>query len=160
MRFSWPYALVIAALPLAAQQPCENLAKLALPNTTITMATSVSAGSFAVPGGRAGAAPASVPAFCRVAATIAPDIKFELWMPANWNRKFMAVGNGGLAGTIRYESLLDPLRRGYATSNTDTGHAADNDGHWAQGHMQRVFDYAFRAVHAMTQADKAIIKEF
>jgi len=143
-----------------AQQPCESLAKLALPNTTITLTASVPAGSFQVPGGRGGAATANVPAFCRVAATISPDIRFELWMPTNWNRKFLAVGNGGLAGTIRYDAMLDPLRRGYATSNTDTGHAADSDGHWAQGHMQRVFDYAFRAVHEMTQADKAIIKAF
>ncbi|SRR5579883_670570 len=154
------FLLGIIAVPGLAQPPCESLTKLSLPNTTVTLAVSVAAGPFSLPAGRAGAAPANVPAFCRVAATIAPDIKFELWLPANWNRKFMAVGNGGLAGTIRYESMLDPLRRGYATSNTDTGHTADNDGHWAQGNMQRVFDYAFRAVHAMTQADKAIIRAY
>ena len=78
-----------------AQQPCENLTKLSLANISITMAVPVAAGSFNLPGGRGGAAPANVPAFCRVAGVIAPEIKFELWMPAQWNHKFMEVGNGG-----------------------------------------------------------------
>ena len=152
--------LSIAVTPLLAQQPCENLAKLSLPNTTITMAAPILAGAFAIPGGRGAAASANVPAFCRVAGVIAPEVKFELWLPAQWNRKFMEVGNGGLAGTINYTAMLDPLRRGYASSSTDTGHTADNDGHWALGHMQRVFDFAHRAVHVTAQTDKAIIKAF
>ena len=143
-----------------AQQPCENLTKLSLANISITMAVPVAAGSFNLPGGRGGAAPANVPAFCRVAGVIAPEIKFELWMPAQWNHKFMDVGNGGLAGTVNYAAMLDPLRRGYASSSTDTGHTADSDGHWAQGHMERVVDFAFRAVHATAQADRAIIRAF
>src|SRR6516162_5451606 len=96
------FALMLAASAarLFAQQSCESLAKLSLPNTTITMAVPVPAGAFALPGGRGGAAPANVPAFCRVAGVIAPEVKLELWLPAAWNRKFMEVGNGGLAGTI------------------------------------------------------------
>ncbi|MBV8845160.1 MAG: tannase/feruloyl esterase family alpha/beta hydrolase [Bryobacterales bacterium] len=154
------FVLSICSLRLLAQQPCENLTKLSLPNTTITMAASVPAGSFALPGGRGAAPPASVPGFCRVAGVIAPEVNFELWLPGSWNRKFMEVGNGGLAGTINYNAMLDPLRRGYASSSTDTGHTADNDGHWALGHMQRVIDFAHRAVHVTAQADKAIIQAF
>ncbi|HEY6345480.1 MAG TPA: tannase/feruloyl esterase family alpha/beta hydrolase [Bryobacteraceae bacterium] len=143
-----------------AQQPCENLTKLSLANISITVATPVAAGSFNLPGGRSGAAPANVPAFCRVAGVITPEIKFELWMPAQWNHKFMEVGNGGLAGTVNYAAMVDRLLRGDASSSTDTGHTADSDGHWAQGHMERVIDFAFRAVHATAQADKAIIRAF
>ncbi|HEY7338855.1 MAG TPA: tannase/feruloyl esterase family alpha/beta hydrolase [Bryobacteraceae bacterium] len=159
-------ALAFSSALSFAQQPCENLSQLKLPNTTITLATSISAGAFNLPGGRGGAAPANVPAFCRVAGMIAPEVKFELWLPAaaagssGWNRKFMEVGNGGLAGTINYNAMLDPLRRGYASSSTDTGHTADNDGHWAQGHMERVIDFAHRAVHVTAQTDKAIIRAF
>ena len=48
-----------------------------------------------------------LPAFCRVAATLAPtpdsDIKIEVWLPASgWNGKLLAVGNGGWAGSINY----------------------------------------------------------
>src|SRR5262249_4029865 len=65
-------------------------------------------------GGGRGTAPnpyASLPAFCRVAATLTPsadsDIKIEVWLPemSGWNGKFQAVGNGGWAGTISYPAM-------------------------------------------------------
>src|SRR5262245_10508823 len=98
----WIGALGAALTVCAQKQPCEELTKVSLPNVTITKATSVPAGPFSMPGGRAGATQVTVPAFCRVAATVWPEVKFELWMPANWNRKLLAVGNGGLAGNIQY----------------------------------------------------------
>src|SRR5512142_1116114 len=156
---SWNKSILLAALalPAFAQQPCERLTSLSLPGVTITLAETVAAGAFTPPAARAAM---NVPAFCRVAGTIAPEVHFELWMPAAWNRKLLTAGNGGLAGTINYTAMLEPLRRGYASSSTDTGHVADTDGHWAQGHMERVIDFAHRSVHVTTQADKAIIKAF
>jgi feruloyl esterase len=150
--------LAAGAIPAAAQQTCANLTRLALPGVTITLAASVPAGSFVLPGSRAGAAGVNVPAFCRVAGFVTPEVKFELWMPEGWNRKFLAVGNGGLAGSISYAAMVSPLGSRYATASTDTGHPADNDGHWAQGHMERVIDFAHRGVHVMTQASKAILQ--
>ena len=78
------------------------------------------------PGG-GGQAFAELPAFCRVAATLKPssdsDIRVEVWLPvAGWS-KFEAVGNGGFAGSISYPAMAQALRRGYATSSTDTGHS-------------------------------------
>jgi feruloyl esterase len=153
-------ALSCNSLSAASQRPCRSLAELALPGVKITLAALVPAGSFVLPEGPSGRAPVSLPAFCRVAGVIRPEIRFEVWMPLNWNHKLLAVGNGGLAGTINYKAMLSPLRRGYATGSTDTGHVADTDGHWAQGHMQRVIDFAHRAVHVMTQADKAIAEAY
>jgi hypothetical protein len=40
------------------------------------------------------------------------------------NGKFQAVGNGGWGGTINYAAMAEALRRGYATTSTDTGHAS------------------------------------
>src|SRR5258707_173833 len=140
------FLLTACALPAAAQQNCAELAKLTLPGVTISQAVPVGVGSFTPPGGRG----ANVPGFCRVAGRVNPEVNFEVWMPEQWNGKFVAVGNGGLAGTINFTAMLDPLRRGYATASTDTGHVADNDGHWAQGHMQRVIDFAHRGVHVTT----------
>jgi len=85
--------VALAAIPAAAQRSCESLTQLALPNVTISLATPVSAGQFTPPGAGAGV---EVPAFCRVAGVVAPEIRFELWMPVQWNRKLLAVGNGGL----------------------------------------------------------------
>ena len=131
MRFA--FATITLA---AAQQPCENLKTLTLPNVTITLAASVPAGPFALP--TAGNRSVNVPAFCRVAGVVAPEVKFELWMPAQWNKKFVAVGNGGLAGSISFAAMVAPLQQGYAASSTDTGHSAGtNDGSWALGHFER-----------------------
>ncbi len=158
-----PHRAIFSMLALAlvaaakAQQPCESLLKLSFPNVTITSASPVPAGAFPLPGGRT---TVTVPAFCRVAGFVKPEVNFEAWLPANWNKKFLMVGNGGLAGTIAYAAMVSPLGRGYATASTDTGHVADTDGHWALGHMERVIDFAHRAVHVTTQAGKAITASF
>src|SRR5262245_57119266 len=102
----------------AAAASCESLSSFKLTNATITLAQTVSAGAFVPSAGDAepGEAPASaqafknVPAFCRIAATLAPtadsDIKIEVWLPASgWNGKFQAVGNGGWGGPIRYPAM-------------------------------------------------------
>src|SRR5207247_2299387 len=87
------------------------------------------AGRGLAPGGR-GQAPPSLPAHCRVTAVLKPtsdsNINVELWMPVeSWNGKFLAVGNGGFAGSIQgYGDLQTAPRLGYATAGTDTGHSA------------------------------------
>src|SRR5579862_1034916 len=126
---------VAAAWPGWAQQSCEQLTALKIRDLTITSAVSVPAGSFSLPGGR-GSATVQVPAFCRVAATVGKEVRIELWMPRPWNRKLVAVGNGGLAGSISFGAMVKPLQQGYATSSTDTGHqgASTTDGEWALGH--------------------------
>jgi len=121
----------IPAAPLAAPASCESLSSLKLPHTTITTSSLVEAGQFSPPASSArapaGTAFASLPAFCRVAATLTPssdsDIKIEVWMPASgWNGKFQGVGNGGWDGNIVYPALAAQLARGYAAASTDTGH--------------------------------------
>src|SRR5438132_1233344 len=62
---------------------CDALAKLTLPNATITSAQFVAAGQFTPPGANAAppgnASPfANLPAFCRVAATLAPSADSEI----------------------------------------------------------------------------------
>src|SRR3989441_1048590 len=89
----------VAGVPAVAATSCEGLAKVELPNTKITSAQIVAAGAFVQPGGvgRGGNAAnpfASLPAFCRVTATLTPsndsDIKTEVWLPASgWNGKFL-----------------------------------------------------------------------
>ena len=108
--------------------------------------------------------PRTLPAFCRVAATLKPtadsDIKIEVWMPASgWNGKFQAVGNGAFNGSIAYPAMMTALARGYATSSTDTGHTGNN-ARFASGHPEKVIDFGWRAVHEMTLASKAIIAAY
>jgi feruloyl esterase len=146
-------ALVGGSRTLAATG-CADLAKLALPETTITAAERVPAGAFTPPGQNQ---PFQVPVICRVAGVVQPAVKFEVWLPegAGWNGKLEAVGGGGLAGVISYGAMAQAVRDGYASTSTDTGHEA-SDLTWL-GDRQRVIDYGYRAIHEMTLKAKAII---
>jgi hypothetical protein len=168
-------ATMIAALSpagRAAPQPCEQLAQLALPNTTITSAQTIAAGTFSPPKAMApwlAGSPSlykQLPAFCRVTAEDKPtpdsDIKLEVWMPATgWNGKFRGQGNGGFAGEMDYRSLAVAILQGYASAATDTGHAASGtDATWALGHPEKIIDFGHRAIHEMTALGKATVKAF
>src|SRR5918993_4917650 len=124
----------LAGAQAISAEECARLASLNLPNTIITTAELISGGTFVLPDGTGTPNPnlSDLPPFCRVAATLKPvagsDIKIEVWLPAaTWNGKFMAIGNGGIAGLITYTyrtdgGLAGALKRGYATASTDTGH--------------------------------------
>jgi feruloyl esterase len=156
---------------LAEAASCAELAALSLPQAKVTVAADVAPGAFTPPGpgGRPGGpgggnAFASLPAFCRVAATLTPssdsDIKIEVWLPASeWNGKFQAVGNGAWQGSIAYPAMAEALRRGYATASTDTGHVGGSAS-FGMGHPEKVIDFAYRSEHEMTVKAKAIVNAF
>ena len=77
--------------PPSAGWSCEELTALDLPDTTITLAELVPAGSFLPPGG---ADPIEVPSSCRVVGVTTPAVNFEVWLPDDWNGKYQVVGNG------------------------------------------------------------------
>ncbi len=162
--------MVLAGIPalLPAAQSCQSLTSLTLTNTTITAAEPIEPGAFPPPpGGRgpnAGAIYKTLPAFCRIAATLKPtadsDIKIEVWMPASgWNGKLQSVGNGAWAGSISYPAMATALTAGYAAAGTDTGHQG-NTAEFATGHPEKLIDFAYRAVHELTVASKGIITAY
>jgi feruloyl esterase len=169
-RTAWVFAaaatIASAGSRVQTATSCESLASLALPQATITSAAIVGAGAFTPPNGRGGAGRggavfASLPSFCRVAATLKPssdsDIKVEVWLPASgWNGKLQAVGNGGWAGTISYPALAAAVASGYAGVSTDTGHVGGT-AQFALGHPEKLADLAYRSQHEMTVKAKAII---
>ena len=153
---------------VAAAATCEELSKLSLPNTTVTLAQSVAAGGLPAPAGRGGAPAATnpfadLPSFCRVTATLKPtsasDITIELWLPASgWNGKLHGIGNGGWTGAIgpiELNAMAAALRRGYAVAATDTGHQGGG-GPWMQN-KEALIDYGYRAIHEMTATAKSVI---
>lgn len=141
-------AILLAAATYAAAA-CESLSSLKLDQAAINSAQIVAAGAFSPPSGRAGRGPnlyQTLPLFCRVQVTLTPssdsDIKVEVWLPVSgWNNKYLAVGNGGWAGTISYADLADGVSRGYATSSTDTGHVGGS-GSFVLGHPEKFIDFA------------------
>lgn len=166
----------LAAAQLAASllnMSCAELATLSLERGAITSAEAIAAGPFTPPGrggppGAAARAPVELPAHCRVKMVLTPsddsNINVELWLPTDsWNGKFLAVGNGGWAGSIQgYRDMQTALERGYATAATDTGHSeADGPvGMFALGHPEKIVDFAFRALHDMTVKSKRVIDAF
>jgi len=147
----------------AAAVTCESLSSLKLPETTITAAQSIPAGTYTAPDGQVFT---DMPAFCRVAATLTPtsdsDIGIEVWMPAStWNEKFEGVGNGGFGGAIDYTDMAAAVQLGYASVSTDTGHVGSSyDGSFALGHPQKIIDFGYRAIHLMTVRGKQISDAF
>jgi feruloyl esterase len=83
----------------------------------------------------------------------------EVWMPADWNGKFLALGNGGWAGSISLSAMATGLAAGFAVASNDTGHSGGS-GAFAVGHPDQVTDFAWRAMHEMTMISKAIIEAY
>ena len=161
-RYLLRASLALVPAIAIAQTPCEQLKSLKLADTDITLAESAGPGPFPLPGAPPTAVAPSLPAFCRVAATLKPsldsEIKIEVWLPARdaWNGKYLAAGGGGWVGSINYGVMATAVREGYATSSTDTGHAGPT-AEFAVGHPEKVTDFAYRAVHEMTVKAKAIM---
>jgi Tannase and feruloyl esterase len=158
-------AIGFAASPAAALTCSQLTSSFHRPNTTITTAQTVGAGTFVTPT----VPPQSItglPQFCRVAGFTTPTsdshISFEVWVPeSGWNLKYLQAGCGGFCGSISYSAMAEPLRRGYATAATDDGHQASGiDASWAVGHPEKVVDFGYRALKETTDVAKDIIMAF
>ncbi|MEI7948980.1 MAG: tannase/feruloyl esterase family alpha/beta hydrolase [Gammaproteobacteria bacterium] len=113
--------------------------------------------------------------YCKVLGAIhpadstAPDINFEVNLPTEWNHKTLQLGGGGLNGVLvsglghyakQPDSERAPLKRGYVTLGSDSGHqsAGGFDGKFYlnaeamdnYGHMQikKTHDVALQLVQA------------
>ncbi len=142
------FALSMIGMAARAETSCPNLDQVKLPHATVTKAGEEMLGTQLI---------------CKVAVTSKPtadsDIRMELWIPANWNGKFVQVGNGGFAGTIPRAQFGRLVNAGYAVAGTDDGHQ-DNVGtnaSWAQGHPEKVIDFGWRALKETTDISKALL---
>ncbi len=108
------------------------------------------------------AATGTLPAYCRVRGLIAPQINFELRLPARvWNGKLLMQGCGGMCGWLNMGATEDSLERGYAVVNTDMGHAAPPAvASWAYNNRAAELDFAYRATYATAVAARAIVAQF
>jgi feruloyl esterase len=130
----------------------EELAEVALPNTTIdSVEINTEDGSC-----RVRATVTHPPAGCRVRVFIALPSK-------DWNGRFLGTGGGGYAGG-NPNGLSRPVRLGYATAATDTGHEGGS-ATFALGANGRldwhaIQDNSYLGIHEMTVVGKALTKAF
>ena len=166
------YALVfflVTTGAAAAEESCNHLSTVKIPDATITLAETVAAGTFVGPpapftGMDISALYKSLPEFCRVVAEAKPtadsDIKLEVWLPVSgWNGKLQGVGNGGFAGLIDDLQLSMAVKAGYAATATDAGHTG-GDAAWALGHPEKVIDFGHRGIHEMTRVAKVVVQAY
>ena len=160
------FSLTTAAQSIAqstfdAAEACQQIGKLAMADTRVSLTEIVEQNSFTAPGSDNAI---DTPAFCRIVAVTSPAVNFEVWLPlSGWNGKYQSVGNGGMAGTISYAAMASALRRGYATASTDTGHVAGPipfDASWASGRPDLIEDFGHRALHLTTVNAKQVTEAF
>ncbi|MGH9723277.1 MAG: tannase/feruloyl esterase family alpha/beta hydrolase, partial [Bryobacteraceae bacterium] len=111
-------------------------------------------------------AAAGTPEFCRVLIQVQPEIRIEVSLPANWNRRLYMFGNGGYAGENleaagRVAHRNAALKLGFAVTQTNTGHDAAREplGTFTTN-QQKLLDYAFRSLHVTAETAKRTAEAF
>ncbi|EMD31293.1 hypothetical protein CERSUDRAFT_89153 [Gelatoporia subvermispora B] len=111
----------------------------------------------------------TLPAFCRVElvittnATAKSSANTEVWLPDDWNGRFLGTGQGGLAGGVTVADLgLIAVQQGFAGVSTDTGHSSTStDGSWAgPGNDNAIIDFGWRALHLSVVAGKEVVRSY
>ena len=155
--YSWVTSLFLGASPFAFSATCAQLTQLSVPHVTVASAEVLH--TLAIPGQPS----MELPEFCRVLATASPvlgsQIGIEVWIPlSGWDGRFEGTGNGGYSSTINYLAMAEALRRGSAVAGTDTGHTG-GDLKFVVGHPKSIDDWGFRAIHAMTEFAKLVVRD-
>jgi feruloyl esterase len=139
--------------------PCAALESGSFSHTRVVSAKVIAANSET-----------DVPAFCEVQATISPvkgsTIGVVYRLPQPWNGKMVGLGGGGWAGNIRLDTAIHGLKAGYATAQTDGGHAipARPEDVWRpdlwSSNPEAVVDFQHRAIHLMTVVAKEVVAKY
>jgi feruloyl esterase len=150
-------ATLAACISLSAQQKpvtgCPGLRSLSNNEVSVAIAALV-------------AETPAAPAHCRVFGQVLPQVGFEVRMPAEWNGRFVMLGNGGFAGDStdspgRVRDYGRYMKRGYAVAATDTGHSniTEPEATFAAD-RQKLLDYAFRSLHVTAEAAKIVLRAY
>ncbi|PNS18522.1 hypothetical protein CAC42_5061 [Sphaceloma murrayae] len=109
--------------------------------------------------------PTGLPALCAVQVNVISSnssaFEFGLFLPSEWNNRFIAVGNGGFAGGINWLDMGQVVRYGFASMSTDTGHNSTAvDITWALNQEEKKIDWGFRAMHGSVVLAKELTEAF
>ncbi|RAL07144.1 tannase and feruloyl esterase [Aspergillus homomorphus CBS 101889] len=137
-------------------------------NATVLQAVKISNGdSFEVPASDIAypQSPTDLPELCvvqlNVTSSATSAYTFGLFLPTEWNERFLAVGNGGFAGGINWADMGVGARYGFASMSTDTGHnSVLSDGSWAYNEPERLIDWGYRAMHGSVVLAKEVTAQY
>lgn len=163
------YAVVSQSMVMAVPSCSVETFQNVLPsNATILSAVAVANGSTYGEGAANIAYPTNptnLPANCaltvNVTSSASSSFRFGIFLPTQWNGRFMTVGNGGFSGGINWLDMGAGIRYGFAIVSTDTGHnATTSDGTWALNAPERRADFGYRAIHGSTVMGKALTEAY
>ncbi|GME23712.1 hypothetical protein GTA08_BOTSDO07411 [Neofusicoccum parvum] len=137
-------------------------------NTSVSLVQDVAQnGTFEVPASDIAypTSPTGLRALCAVQIKVpAPGnttYEFGLFLPDEWNGRFLAVGNGGFAGGINWEDMGAGVGYGFAVVSTDTGHNSTAlDAKWAYNELEELENWGYRALHGSVVLGKQIVENF
>ncbi|CAI6292323.1 unnamed protein product [Periconia digitata] len=136
-------------------------------NAEVLMAQSISSnGSFGEVGNVAYPKNATyLPSLCvatiNVTSSPTSSYTFGVFLPDDWNQRFLAVGNGGFSGGINWYAMGTGVKYGFATISTSTGHnSTGQDMSWAIGNPETKADWAGRSLHGSTVLAKQIVEQY
>lgn len=160
-------------LPLVALAAAFNCTPAAfeaiLPsNASVAFARCLAGNStFEVPTGDIAypTSPTQLRALCAVQINVTSSptsaFSFGLFLPTDWNSRFLAVGNGGFAGGINWLDMAAGVGYGFAAMSTDTGHnSTSGDITWALNEPEKKIDFGYRAMHGSIVLAKQIVESF
>ncbi|KAI0890766.1 feruloyl esterase-like protein B [Annulohypoxylon maeteangense] len=109
--------------------------------------------------------PTNLPELCAVIISVASSsvsaYRFGIFLPAEWNGRFLTVGNGGFGGGINWLDMGAGVRYGFAVVSTDTGHNSTTaDIRWAFNQPEMRTDWGYRAVHGTVQLSKTLVATY
>ncbi|KAL1612356.1 hypothetical protein SLS60_000582, partial [Paraconiothyrium brasiliense] len=102
---------------------------------------------------------------CRIALTIPTtnrsSVIVELFLPhlTAWTGRYLATGNGGIDGCIKYEDIAYGLSHGFATTGSNNGHNGTG-GKEFLNNKDIVIDFSWRALHTATKTGKTLTKAY
>ncbi|KAI1261798.1 putative ferulic acid Esterase/Feruloyl esterase [Xylariaceae sp. FL1019] len=109
--------------------------------------------------------PTNLPPLCAITISVATSstsaYRIGMFLPAEWNQRFLAVGNGGFAGGINWLDMGAGVHYGFAVVSTDTGHNSNvTDITWAFNNTNSKMDWGWRAVHGSVILGKRMTETY
>ncbi|KAI8953875.1 putative ferulic acid Esterase/Feruloyl esterase [Xylaria longipes] len=109
--------------------------------------------------------PTNLPALCAVTIAVASSAtssyRIGLFLPVEWNNRFLATGNGGFGGGINWIDMGAGVKYGFAVVSTDTGHSSlTSNVSWALDDPEARTDWGWRAIHGSVVLGKLLTQAY